>query len=596
MRLGKQRQQPPLLKKHGASTPATLSCKQATLQQPLHRMQCPHLKVVAIFWPLAFWLAFPTHCQGQESPSAGHSIRFQDRTQDSGIDFEHDDGSGKQYLFELMPAGMATLDFDRDGTLDCYLLNGGSPTKKNEPKSRNGLYRGLGQLRWTDVSRTSGTDDSGFGLGVTAADYDQDGFTDIYISNFGGNCLLHNNGDGTFSDITSETAVGDGQRFGAGVAFLDVDGDHDLDLYCAAYVDFQFERHAEIAPRSYPFPPGPKDFAAIPDTLFLNNGNGTFSDWSAESGIASVAGPSMGIICGDFDDDGDTDVFVCCDGAPDHLFRNQGDGRFEEDGVLSGVAYNQAGIANGSMGVDAADLNDDGIGDLFVTDYSGQVPMLFLSSPGGFYSDQATRSKAGKSVLPHVNWGAAWGDFELDGDFDLLILNGHFLTDPEATGSRTSFDVPNTLLEQVAPLRFSDTTAFSGDGLVASASSRACVVEDFDLDGDLDALILNCGAKAQLLENTSALKGKSLALELIGTASNRDAVGAKVKVTAGNRSWHAEVRSGRGYQSHFGSRLHFGLGTATPKEVEIRWPSGRQQRVPLNAQSPQFLRVIEAEE
>lgn len=520
------------------------------------------------------------------------SIQFQDVSNASGLDFLHSDGgSGQQYLYELMSAGMATLDFDRDGWLDGYLLNGQN-LQEPQPKLGNGLFRNLRELNFQRVDALAGANDRGYGLGVAAADYNNDGFPDLYVSNFGRNCLLRNNGDGTFSDVTEFAGVGGDGQFGAGVLFLDFDNDQDLDIYCANYVDFTFERHAEVAPRAYPFPPGPKDFAPLPDTLFRNEGDGTYVDWSAESGLNSVAGPSMGAIAGDFDMDGDTDVFVCSDGAPNHLYRNT-EGRFEEDGVLSGVAYDQAGMANGSMGVDAADLNQDGVVDLVVTDYAGQTPMLFMSNLGGFFADESVRRQAGKTVLPHVNWGTAWGDFELDGDQDLLILNGHFLRDPEAIGTRTSFRVANSLLQQEPRVRFLDVSQEVGPGFLEAESSRACAVEDLDNDGDLDAMILNCTARVQLLENTSQRSGSWLKVNLVGTLSNRDAVGAKVKVASGQREWFAEVRSGRGYQSHFGTQLHFGFGADNPDSMEVQWPSGAVQTVDLRGKENSLLTLLE---
>jgi enediyne biosynthesis protein E4 len=521
---------------------------------------------------------------GAQSP-LDSAIQFRDATQSSGLNFIHFDGhSGKQYLIELMACGLATFDGDNDGWIDAYFTNGTSlPYGPQTDTRSDGFYRNIHGTNFTDATIPAGLHESQYGLGVTAADFDNDGFQDLYISNFAGNRLMHNNGDGTFRNVTAFAGVANGDKFGAGVAFLDADDDGKLDIYAANYVDFDFERHAQLAPASFPFPPGPRDFPPTRDCLFINNGDGTFTDRSHESGIASVAGPSMGVICGDFDRDDDTDVFVCCDGAPNFLFCNDGMGKFVESGVPLGVAYDLRGAANGSMGVDGADINGDHVDDLLVTDYSDQLPTLFLSTPELGFDDKARTTRIGVEVLPHANWGVGLVDFDRDGDRDAFLCNGHFLRNVKAIDSRTDFKVANTVMENRNG-RFLSVSKQVGNALLQVESSRGAAFDDLDNDGDIDCLILNCDAPAQYLENTSTDRNDWIELELHGRSINRDAVGAKVTVIAGATQQSAEVRSGRGYQSHFGSRLHFGIPKSNTNSninpidrIEVRWSKVHKQ-------------------
>jgi hypothetical protein len=428
---------------------------------------------------------------------------------------------------------------------------------------------------FANVTPTSGSGDPGYGLGVAVSDYDNDGFDDIYITNFGADVLLHNNGDGTFTDVTSAAGVADGTKFGAGAAFLDIDGDGDVDLFSANYVEFSFQRHAERAPRSFPYPPGPADYAYARNSLFRNNGDGTFTDISAPSGIAAVPGPSMGIVCGDFDEDGDTDLFVGCDGAPNHLYINDGRGVFVEQALLAGVAFDVFGVANGSMGTEVGDVDNDGKDDILITNYANQHPTLYRNRGSGAFDDVSRASRVGLPAVPHTNWGVGMVDFDNDGDRDVFISNGHMLKRARTIEPLTDFKVPNCLMLNDGTGRFSDETARAGSGLKIVESSRGTGFDDLDNDGDVDCVVLNCVARANLLINRSVNKHHWLELELRGTRTNRAAVGARVKVLAGSLVRVAEVRSGRGYQSHYGTRLHFGLGTQERIDrIEVAWLGG----------------------
>ncbi len=508
-------------------------------------------------------------------------IRFEDGTIRSGIRFRHEDGScGKNYLVELVGSGLATFDYDNDGWMDAYLLNGAAlagTTLSEVPTDQ--LFRNLHNGQFADATIAAGCREQAYGLGIAVADFNNDGFSDVCISNYGNDTLLQNNGDGTFRDVTTEAGVADSDRFGAGVAWLDIDGDGDLDLFSANYVKFSYQRHELLAPKAFPFAPGPKDFPPDSDALFLNNGDGSFTDISVDSGIARVAGPSMGVIAGDFDRDGDSDIFVCCDGAPNLLYRNEGKGKFTEEAVLLGVAYDLKGNANGSMGVDAADLDGDSFDDLVVTDYADQLMMHYRSlGVDGLFEDTARISQIGSEVLPHVKWGVGLVDFDLDGDRDAFICTGHLLENAKEIDPRTAYGLPNSVMENRGKGLFKSATRACGPALEQIASSRGAAFDDLDNDGDVDCLILNCDAPAQYLVNTSLADAAWIILELKGRYVNRDAVGCRVQVTAGSLTQTAEIHSGRGYQSHYGTRLHFGLGKADKIDrITLHWGNGKDQ-------------------
>ncbi|MBI2479100.1 MAG: CRTAC1 family protein [Planctomycetia bacterium] len=507
------------------------------------------------------------------------AIQLVDASADAGIEFLHTDGdSGEQYLFELMTAGLALFDYDGDDLLDIYLLNGAPQQGAGgEKRPVNALYHNNGDWTFTDVTVQAGVGDIGQGLGVAVADYDNDGAPDLYVSNFGPNVLYHNNGDGSFTDITAESLVGCGNLFSAGVAFLDFDNDGALDLYVAQYISFSQERHTQVAAKSYPYPPTPRDYEPVPDVLFRNEGDGRFTDVSESSGISSVAGPSMGIICFDHDVDGDTDVVVCNDGTANFLFQNDGLGRFKEVGLLSGTAFNFRGDANGSMGIDCGDYDNDGRMDLFITGYTGELPVLYRNLGAGAFQDVTHVTGAGTAVFPHTNWGTGLVDFDNDGDRDLFIANGHFLKNVRAIEDRTDYRLRNTLLMNKGQA-FVDVSKHAGNGLEVLESSRGAGFDDLDNDGKTDIVVLNANARPTIMRNESVTTQGWIQLELCGTASNRDGVGAKVRVVCGDFVQVCEQHSGRGYQSHYGTRLQFGLGNeSNVDQVGILWPSGKEE-------------------
>ncbi len=515
-----------------------------------------------------------------ESPEC--SIRLTNATAGSGLTFRHNHGgSGQGYIVEGMVAGLVLFDYDRDGCIDIYFLNG-APLKGTVLNyvPQNRLYHNNGNGTFTDATRAAGVGDSGFGLGVTAGDYDNDGFPDLYLNNFGVNVLYRNNGDGTFSDVTGQAAVPNGNRVGAGTAMFDMEGDGDLDLYVSNYVDFNYENHVPIVIDGHSYQAGPNYYHPVPDTLYRNDGEGTFTDVSQESGIGAHAGPGMAMVCADFDDDGDTDVFVCHDGKANFLFQNDGHGHFEEMGLIAGVAYDFDGKENSSMGVDCGDFDNDGDLDLFMTDYQVEMPVLYRNLGGGLFEDATSAVGITNDLYPHVNWGTGFGDFDNDGDRDIFIACGHF-DRIENIDDRTALKIPNFLLMNTGKGKFLNVSDRCGNGLSVVESSRGIGLDDLDNDGDLDVVILNSHANPNLLRNDSVTENHWLQVRVVGTKSNRAAVGARVRAVAGDLVQVAEVHSGRGYQSHFGTRLQFGLGRHRKIDrLIVRWPGGQVEEFP----------------
>jgi hypothetical protein len=501
-------------------------------------------------------------------------IRFADRSEDWGVGFVHADGhSGRRYIVETVTSGVATFDYDGDGRIDVFLGNGADLPGAASPEwPRDALARNLGGFRFEDVAAAAGVDDDGFTVGMTAADYDNDGFQDLYLSRFGPNRLFRNLGDGTFADVTDEAGVGRGHKLGAGVTFVDVDADGDLDLFVANYVRFTFAEHVVIREDGIDRYAGPRSYPMDTHQLFLNDGDGSFWDGSETSGVAAHPGSGMGVVAADFDGDGDADLFVLNDVHRNFLLQNDGRGHFTEVGMKAGCAFNGTGDELGSMGVDAGDYDGDGQTDCVVTTYEGESPVLFRND-GGFFEDVTSATGAGNGLVPHVTWGVGLIDFDNDGWRDLYYACGHLQDSVDSPGRPTAYRVRDHLLWNAAG-RFREVPPEPA-GLDAVASSRGAAFDDLDDDGRMDVVVLNARDRPTVLRNVSAHAGRWLGVLLIGTRGSRDAIGAKVWVEAAGRRWFAEVLNGRGYQGHFGRRLHFGLGDA-PREVrlEVKWLGG----------------------
>ena len=510
-------------------------------------------------------------------PLADGAIVFNDVTRETGITFIHTDGSsGRRYIVESVTSGLALFDYDRDGDVDIYFLNG-APLRgtKYDKAPQNALYRNEGGWRFTDVTDRAGVGDTGFGLGVAAGDYDNDGDLDIYVNNYGPNVLYRNNGDGTFTDVTAQAGVADGSKVGAATLFLDMDKDGDLDLFVANYLDFTYENHLMRTSKGISKYAGPMDFPPMPNDLFRNNGDGTFTDVSVESGVAEHMGWGMGGVAADYDNDGDTDVHIVNDVYGNFLFQNDGTGKFEEVGLIAGIAYDLHGDDQGSMGVDCGDYDNDGWLDFYQTSYAQEMAALYKNMSGGMFQDVTMLTGAGAGTLAHVTWGNSFVDFDNDGDLDIFVACGHLQDNIELYDDTASSSVRNVLLMNKGDGKFVDVSDQSGDGMKVKLRSRAAGFDDLDNDGDVDVVILNSRREPTILRNDSTSKGHWLQVRLQGVKTNRDGVGARIKLTAGDLTLTDEVHSGRGYQSHYGMRLHFGLGNRDKVDrIEIRWVGG----------------------
>lgn len=512
----------------------------------------------------------------KEAAPIEHGIQLVDVTASSGITFKHNDGgSGQGYIVEASTGGVALFDYDLDGFVDIYFLNGGALKGTSfETPPKNALYRNNGDWTFTDVTETAGVGDTGHGMGVVAGDYDNDGDEDLYINNYGPNVFYRNNGDGTFTDVTHETGTENGDLFGAGACFFDMDRDGDLDLYVGNYVDFTFDKHVPIEIEGHFFKAGPQYYQAVPDTLYRNNGDGTFSDVTDESGIGATKGPSMAIIATDYDEDGDLDIFVCNDNAANYLWQNDGQGKFKEVAILTGVAFDFDGKKNASMGVDCGDYDNDGHIDIFLTDWQSEMPVLYRNLGSGLFEDATSNARITNELFPHVHWGTGLVDFDNDGDLDLFVACGHF-DEIERIDDRTAKRVRNYLLLNQGDGTFADISNSSGSGLAVVESSRGAAFDDLDNDGDVDAVILNSAAPPTILRNESTSQNKSVQIQLKDTKGNRFGVGSRVTVFAGDLTQVAEVYSGRGFQGDYGRKLTFGLGTRENADrIEVRWPDG----------------------
>jgi len=513
-------------------------------------------------------------------------MRFVDVTEDSGIRFEPVCGAPpgeKGWLTEGMGSGGAWLDYNGDGNLDLYLVNGSThdrPAGRGEP---NRLYRGDGKGRFTDVTETAGVGDRGWGYGVAVGDYDNDGDPDLFVTNQGANVLYRNDGDGRFTDVTAGAGVGP-SPWSTSAAFVDIDRDGDLDLYVANYMESDVTKiprrgdkaaiQGSCSYHGIQVFCGPRGRRPEQDQLFRNNGDGTFTDVTKPSGIA-LATPryALGVVSGDYDNDGDPDLYVANDSVTNSLWRNNGDGTFTDTGVASLTGLNIDGRAQAGMGTDFGDYNGDGWLDLVVTNFAHDLNTLYRNLSGRFFVDESTLAGLGVTNLA-LSWGAGFHDFDHDGDVDLLIANGHVYPQVDDYDLGTSYRQTNHLFENEAG-RFKDVSATSGPGLRIARSFRGAAFADYDNDGDIDVLLTALDQPPVLLRNESPNVGNRLQLALTGTRSNRDGVGVRIIVTTGSVTRIRERKGGGSYLSASDPRIHFGLGAAARADrIEIRWPSG----------------------
>lgn len=501
----------------------------------------------------------------------------------AGIEFRHFSGStAVKELIEIMGSGVALLDYDGDGKLDIYFVNGASlpGLTKTDPTQYNRLYHNEGSFRFSDVTAKARVDGSGYGMGVACADYDNDSDTDIYVTQFGSNVLYRNNGNGTFTDVTAKAGVVTG-GWSTSAAFIDVDRDGDLDLYVARYVDYHIGKGPYCGERekgraSYCLP---DLFPATHDVLYANNGDGTFRDVTATTGIGSVAGNSLGVSTGDIDSDGWPDIFVANDRTSNFLFHNKGDGTFEEVGVVSGIGYSADGLARAGMGVDIGDFDHDLQPDIVVSNFEGEGLALFKNLGELFFGDVAGEQRLHEATYPYVGFGVGWIDYDNDSWLDLLLVNGHVLDDIEEYKPHIHFAQPGLLFRNRFG-RLSQVDSPPGDALASPRVSRGAAFGDLDNDGRLDVVVQHHNGPPEILRNVVQGENRSVLVTLRGTRSNYDAIGARVTATVGGKRQRFEVKSARSYLSHSDPRIHIGLGQTNKIEnLVISWPSGREQTV-----------------
>lgn len=538
---------------------------------------------------LAAWLApllalAEALSPGLSSKVAPPQVRFTDVAQSAGLDFRHVSGSAeKKYILETISGGVAWIDYDRDGWPDLYLVNAGrwEDLWEGPPSARNGLYRNNRDGTFTNVTRAAGVAGNGWGMGTVAADFDNDGWTDLYLCNYGPNILYRNNGDGTFSDVTAKAGVGD-RRWSSSAAFADFDGDGWLDLYVTNYVDFDHRRAPppQCQYRGIEVHCGPKGLPPAADVFFRNNGDGTFADVTARVGMAAPASYGLGAVWGDFDNDGDIDLYVANDSMANFLFRNRGNGTFEETGLLSGTAYNEDGKAQAGMGVDFGDYDRDGLFDLFVTNFSDDYNTLYRNLGKGVFRDVAYTAAVAFPSWQYLGWGTFFFDYDHDGWEDLFVANGHIYPQVDRYQIGTRFAQRKLLFHNLGNGGFEEIAENSLFGLAERKSSRGAAYADFDNDGDLDVAVNNMDARVSLFRNQGGhAAGHWIVLALEGQRTNRGAVGVRVTVETEAGRQMREARAGSSYQSSHDPRLHFGVGSATViRRLTVRWTHGTIQQ------------------
>jgi len=515
---------------------------------------------------------------GCASDSSTPGAWFVEVSAASGVEFTHDNGASGEFLFpELMQAGAAFVDFDNDDLLDVYLVQSGPiPPDPGSTQGANRLYRNLGDGRFEEIAGGGGAGDRGYGVGVTAADYDRDGDVDLYVTNLGRNTLLRNDGDDGFTDVTVAAGVGD-EGYSTSAVFADIDADGDLDLYVCNYVAWIPEIERACFARN-----GIRDYCApsaygrpAPDTLYRNDGDGSFTDISVASGIRSVPATGLGTVAADFDDDGDTDIYVANDQMANFLWVNQGDGTFRDEALLRGCALNLAGRPEAGMGIAINDIEEDGDWDLFLVHLSGETN-TFYRNDGGRFNDETDPAGLGAPSKTCTGFGVGAIDFDCDGVLDLFVANGKVRLagsmEPGDYGER------NQLFQGLADGTFRDVTDLGGAALDAVEVSRSAAFGDYDNDGDVDILIANNEGPARLLRNEACEGRNWLSVRLVGHGSDRDGIGARVTVEAGGRSWMRRVQPGYSYCASNDPRVHVGLGDATIVDrVSVVWPDGSEQ-------------------
>ncbi|MGH9868050.1 MAG: CRTAC1 family protein [Candidatus Polarisedimenticolia bacterium] len=543
-------------------------------------------RAIAVAGGLAALLTAAIVAAGAPEPA----ITFFDITDTAGISFRHvHGGSGEKYYVETMGSGACWFDHDNDGDIDLYVVNSGPlPGFKGPGDTSSRLYRNEGGGRFTDVTSQAGVGNQGrYGMGCTVGDIDGDNDRDLYVTSFGPNVMYRNDGGGRFTDVTAESGTA-GAGWSASAAFGDLDNDGDLDLYVTRYIDFTLDNNKYCGERK----PGyraychPDQYNGVPDLLYRNRGNGQFEDASVAAGIADPVGKGLGVVMLDVNDDGWLDIYVANDKTINFLYLNKRDGAFRDISMMSGTGFSESGLPQAGMGTDAADVNGDGRQDLIVTNLDYETNELYLNSGDLTFTDATYAAGMGEANFLNVGFGADFLDYDNDADQDLLVVNGHILDNIELFKDKLTYAQPRSMMANGGTGIFREVGPSLGPAFAKPDVGRGLAVGDMDNDGDLDAFVVNNNRPAQLLRNEGgAQAGHWMILVLQGARGNVDAIGARVRVTPRGpgstpRVQTLEVRAGSSYLSQNDVRLHVGLGRATAADIEVRWPGGGVQSFP----------------
>ena len=531
------------------------------------------------------------------APACVIGAEFTDVSGEAGIRFVHDNAkSEEKYLVETMGSGCAFFDYDQDGRLDVFFVNGGrTPAYRPDRMPENALYRSDGDGTFTEVTGQAGVASNlGFGMGAFTGDFDNDGYPDLYISGYGSSTLYHNNRDGAFADVTQRAGVANEGNWGTAAAWFDYDNDGHLDLIVTNYLDYEYSGNVycgerQAGARMYCHP---QNYDGVPPTLYRNHGDGTFDDVSEAAGITGQKAKALGIVAADFNNDGWVDFFIANDSIRNLLYLNQQDGTFEDVTLLSGTGYSQDGVAEAGMGVDAGDFNGDGLLDIFVTHLDFELDRLYQNRGEMDFVDATLISGIGRKAVLNSGFGTRFFDFDLDGWQDLLIVNGHVLDNVSYYRPAVQYAEKKMLFRNVQG-KFHDVSETQGAFFAKPSVGRGLALGDYDNDGDLDVLVSNNGQAGELVRNDRSEGNHWLALSLQGVTSNRDGIGSRITVAAGGRAQYAQATGGTSYLSSSDRRIFFGLGNQSKADlVEILWPSGTVDRLE-EVSADQFLTVKE---
>jgi len=535
------------------------------------------------------------------SQASSSTIEFENVIKSSGITFIlRNSISPQRFSIETMAGGVAVFDYNNDGLLDVFFTNGAAipSLEKTGPEYYNRLYRNNGDGTFTDVTEKAGLEGVGYSMGVAAGDYDNDGFVDLYVTGVNRNQLFHNNGNGTFTDVTDKAGVNGvvpnlGKAWAVTAGWLDYNNDGLLDLFVVNYLDYSIRTAKQCRFEAFPVYCSPDDFRGTPNILYRNNGDGTFSDVSEPSHISRYAGKAMGVAFADYDNDGLTDIFVSNDTFPNFLLHNNGDGTFTDTAMVAGVAYTESGKVVAGMGAEFRDLNNDGKPDIFHTAMFGDAFPLYKNIGGGQFEDST--SKAGLTAFTNrlTGWGIGAFDFDNDGYKDLFTANSAILDNSMEVEQRP-FALANSLFRNKGALIFEDLSAKAGADFAVPAAHRGAAFGDFNNDGKIDIVVTVLNGPPQLLINRSATQNHWIILKLVGTRSNRDGLGTKIKITTARGSQYNQATTAVGYNSSSDKRVHFGLGESKIIDrIEVLWPSGKRQ-VLTGVKVDQILTIKEA--